>query len=113
MKTLEEKLARLRNHHTRYELAMWCGDRKILIAYTPRRGWAGITAAIQSKADAIVAAAGADYIRFGKRASDGATLGDWTINFTGRTQREAYIQGELEYVGSPVEVHSPTVAPLT
>ncbi len=38
-------------------------------------------------------------IEFLKPAKLGAKIGDWSIKFTGRTQREAVISGELPFIG--------------
>ena len=95
---LEAKLAKLKNYATRYELAMIRGDDRILVCYTNRRGRAGIMDAVHSRATAMIWRTGTDRITFAKRAGDGATMGDWSIQFTGRTQRECYIEGALPYV---------------
>lgn len=98
--TLERKLARLKNYHTRYELVATSRDRKVLIGYTTRTNRRGIDALVceENRVHAIVKLTGTETIHFAKRAADGATMGDWTIRFSGRTQRECYIEGELAYV---------------
>ena len=38
----------------------------------------------------------------GKKASDGFAIGEWQVRFTGRTERDAIMNGELPYVGDLV-----------
>jgi hypothetical protein len=105
--SLTEKLERLRNYSTRYELAISHADgRRYLVAYSPRNNRRGLFDAVRGRGAAIVALTGADDMVFGNRAADGATVGAWTIRFTQRTQREAYIEGELSYVGDVANVAS-------
>jgi hypothetical protein len=40
---------------------------------------------------------GVDNIYFEKKASDGAVMGDWSIKFSGRTKRQAVVEGELAF----------------
>jgi hypothetical protein len=94
---LQQKLARLKNYATRYELAMMRGGDRLLVCYSSRRGRQGIFEAVRSRVSAMTWRTGTDQIHFAQRAEDGATMGEWTIRFTGRTQREAYIGGALEY----------------
>lgn len=45
--TIDERLERLKNHRTRYELAATHADgRKVLIRYTPRQGRRGLYKAL-------------------------------------------------------------------
>lgn len=98
---LHDKLLRLKNYATRYEVTATnaaTGER-ILIGYTSRRGRAGILAMVRSNADKFL-----EYFEcadavwnWNKRASDGATVNGWLINFSGRTQRDAYCNGELPF----------------
>ena len=103
--TLEAKLSRLKNYSTRYELVASRGtgpDREsYLIAYTSRNNRQGLWAAVtqESRVHKLIALTGDKEIHFAKRAGDGATMGEWTIRFSGRTQRECYIEGELPYIG--------------
>lgn len=93
---LANKLARLKNRATRYELAATNGTHTVLAGYA-RKGRSGLLSMIRKNADAWTTFAQADSIQFAKRAADGATLGKWTIRFTGRTQREAIIAAELTW----------------
>ena len=109
---LEHKLARLKNYATRYELAMTRGGQRLLVCYTSARGRRGILDAVRSRVSAMTWRTGVDHIEFAKRAADGATMGEWSINFTGRTQREAYVSGALEYCqsGMPLPAEAPQAA---
>lgn len=102
--TLTDRLARLHNRPTRYELAATHADgRKVLIAYSPRRNRQGLLAAARERGELLVKLAGTDSITFAKLAAGGATMGAWSIKYTGRTQREAYTEGELPYIGDVPE----------
>ena len=93
---LEAKLTRIQMYRTRYELAAIHPDgRRMLVGYTEKRSRAGLLGMVRQRGAKFTDATGADSITFGKRATDGATAGDWIVAFTGRTQREAYIAGEL------------------
>jgi len=95
-----ERLERLKNYRTRYELAAIRGDQKILISYTSRPNRRGIWDSLYARAAAVVALTGVDIAKPAGKSSKGLIMGDWSIRFTGRTQREAIIGGELPYVGT-------------
>jgi hypothetical protein len=96
-----ERLARLSNRRTRYELAAQGADgRRVLIAYCARRTRGGLLDACRGRAAQVVALTGSPEIVFGRRAADGATAGAWSIVWTGRTERDAITEGELEFVGA-------------
>ena len=101
------RLARLYNRATCYELAAINVERRVLIAYCGRRSRSGLLAACRNRGALVIALTGSENIEFGKRASDGATMGPWQIRFTGRTERDAIMEGELEYIGS---VAQPVIA---
>lgn len=93
---LEAKLGRIALYRTRYELAAIHTDgRRILVGYTDQRSRAGLLGMVQQRGTKFTDATGADSITWLARAADGASAGDWVVKFTGRTQREAYIEGEL------------------
>jgi hypothetical protein len=96
---LAAKLARLKNYSTRYEITAERDGVRILIGYMSRRGRAGILSMVRANADKFLEffECGASMWTWGKRASDGATINGWMINFSGRTQRDAYTQGELPF----------------
>jgi len=95
------KLARLKNYSTRYELVAYGPNgEKILVCYTPRKSLRGVIDAIRSRWEECERMAGTDQCYTQKRAEDGCKMGAWVIRFSGRTQREAIIDGELRYIGS-------------
>ena len=101
--TAQERLARIRNRQTLYELTIAHPDgRRYLVAYAQSKGrtdlWRSVTS--EKRVDRIVKLTGTEEITFAKRAADGATMGDWAIRFTGRTQRDCIVEGELTYIGS-------------
>jgi len=101
--TLQEKLARIKNYSTRYELvAIHSDGRKVLVGYTPRRGRSGLYDMLATNGPAWVKFSGAENVTFGKRVADGAISGDWSINFSGRTQRDAICNGELPFFAQEV-----------
>lgn len=57
-----------------------------------------IVAAVDRLHDAFVKPTGDNGITWATRAADGGRMGAWTIRFTGRTQRDAIINGELPYI---------------
>jgi hypothetical protein len=102
--TTMEKLKRLHRGPTRYELIAECGENRVLIAYSMRTGRHSLLTACQKHGQALIAMIGMDdnaRIEFLKPASRGAKIGDWSIRFSGRTQREA-IQSELPWIGDQV-----------
>jgi len=98
MLTTQQKLDRLKNYRTRYELIASHPDgRKLLIRYTARQGRRGLLDALTMDAARVCQVLGADDIHWGKRAADGGHMGEWTVKFSGRTQREAILGGELPF----------------
>jgi hypothetical protein len=95
------KLARIKNYSTRYELIVENDGIRHLVVYTPRRNRQGLISAIEcSVAHGLSALTGVDSITFSKRGDEpSAIVGKWRIRFSGRTQRDAIIQGELPWVG--------------
>src|SRR3990167_3909294 len=84
---------------TLYELAVWHADgRKYLIAYTNRRVRDALFNAVCNRAEHMRRITGEASITFAKRAQDGATMGEWKVNWTGRTQRDACSHGELPFI---------------
>ena len=93
------RLARLHNRLTLYEVALTHLDtgERVLLCYTRKTG-RGIRDYIGRHAEAIVAFCGDDTCRLGhRRPCDETAIGRWSIGFTGRTQREAIIGGELPW----------------
>ena len=102
--TTLERLERLQGGPTRYELIAECGEQRILIKYCMRRSRSTLFSAIQKHGPALIALTGMTddaYVEFLKPASKGAKIGDWSIRFSGRTQREA-ISTPLPWIGDKV-----------
>lgn len=95
---LTAKLARLQNHHTRYEIVATNGPDKILVGYSARKGRRGLLGMVRLHAEAWMSFTGDNGLNFAKRAADGAMMGKWKINFSGRTQRDAILAGELPFI---------------
>ena len=92
---------------TLYELAAEHSEthQRILIAYCSRKGRAAIYNALVERLDHLLRILGTTDITFAKRAIDGATLGKWKVWFTGRTQRDAISEAELDFI---VDIATPT-----
>ena len=96
-----EKLARLKNYRTRYELAIHNTEgQSYLIAYCESKRRQTILSAVNKRALKLVKLTGHDEITFAKKSKDGAVMGDWSIVWTGRTQRDAICENELTWVGT-------------
>ena len=98
---LEKRLARLKNYRTRYELVIDGPKGKFLVFYISRRNRAGLLIGLRERAGdgslGIIVDPNLP-LHFGKLARDGATLGEYRVYFSGRTQREAYLGGELVFL---------------
>ena len=92
------KLERIKNYSTRYEMVMTDGDVTLLVCYTPRRNRAGFLDAIRSRGLSIKNITQSEAFDLEKDLS--ARLGNgWIVKFSGRTQREAIIEGEHTFIG--------------
>ena len=99
--TKEEKLASIHNRITKYEAAAILGDRAILIAYCAQHSRNGLLRACRTHGQDMITALGLTHDSMmipAPKASDGFKLGPWTVRFTGRTQRDAYMGEELPFV---------------
>ncbi len=94
------RLERLRNRGTLYELvAVHAESRQtILVGYGGNRshGRQALRRICEERIDSIRQFAGCQDVRMGKGAS--ATCGEWTISWSGRTQRECIIEGERDFI---------------
>lgn len=100
-KILEQKLAWIKNYKTRYEVEMVATDgRKWLVQYTSQKSRTGLLAAIRKVGESILAVGGASLPdHFKLTTCQAVEFGNgWIIRFSGRTQREAYLGGELPFV---------------
>jgi hypothetical protein len=102
MNDIHNKLARLHNRRTAYELVAVNGDQRVLVCYSVERSRNAMFRACCKRGEALVALTGAERCTFAKRSADGLSMGAWSIRFSGRTQRECYIEGELPYIGNLV-----------
>lgn len=97
MTDVTDRLERLRHQTTRYELVMRhtkTGEKR-RVCYTARRNRRGLFDAMRSNGEALVRITGAQEFTFGTGST--ATIGDWSVSFSGRTQREAISNGELRW----------------
>jgi hypothetical protein len=101
------KLAKLHSYGTRYEVEVEHpnGARK-LVAYTPRRTGTGLVSAVTAHGERIVSFLGigdtASMSWKGKGRDAMGVDGGGVIRFSGRTQREAIIEGELPFIAAKV-----------
>lgn len=98
-----DRLERLQNQPTRYELVLERGEIRIRICYSMRTGRHSLLTACQKHGQTIVDLIGMDdkaQMVFLKPAALGAQIGEWRIHFTGRTQRDAIsTRSELPWIG--------------
>jgi hypothetical protein len=100
------RLERLRNCWTNYEVEVALPDgRKMLVCYTQRRSLSGLLSAIFDRWQPISRVTGLppdDPCAYRDKNRKEYVLEDGSVvRFSGRTQREAIISGELPYIGSP------------
>jgi len=96
MATLQQRLERIKNYSTKYELALiGPAGEKYLIIYTGRLSKAGVWTALTHRYDDLVRVTGQTEWQVDRQ---GATSGAWRVVWTHRTQRECYIQGELAFI---------------
>lgn len=103
--TREEKLARLTEQHkyTRYEcIAENAAGEKMLLAYSMQTGRRSLLDCAQKHGPQLIAwlKIGPDAsLEFLKPANRGAQIGPASLRFSGRTQRDAIIEGEHPFIG--------------
>ena len=101
MRTTLDRLEALRNQPTRYELIAEKDGVRVLISYCMRQGRHVLLKECQRHGEKLVAIMGlgeSAKIVFLKPAKLGARIGDWSVRFSGRTQREA-VGSELPWIG--------------
>ena len=98
--TIQEQIDRLRNRRTAYELIADNGVRNILVCYSTSRSRQSLWQIATKRAEHLASLTGTDVITFASRSADGATMGDWRIRWSGRTQIQALQEGAYPYVGS-------------
>ena len=95
--TTTEKLERLRNRGTRYELSCTMPNGQACLAGYTRPSKMGILSMIRKNGEAWAARiAENDMVNF-EKSGKSATVGPFAIRFSGRTQRDAIINGELQW----------------
>lgn len=89
MTDIAARLEGLRHRDTRYELVMLHSrtGQRLRLCYTARNNRRGLIDAIRNGGTDLTRVAGAEEFTLGKGPS--ARIGDWTLTFSGRTQREA------------------------
>jgi hypothetical protein len=97
------------NEPTRYEVALVnaTSGRKILVRYTAGKSGRDLISQMQDAAERIVKITGANEWKFvdRKKRLAGIEIGpDWKLVFTGRTQRDARSEGEIEWIGDAPEI---------
>lgn len=95
-------LAAIQGRTTLYEIALIAPDgRSFLVCYSPRSGRM-LRASVSKRAHRIVAVMGnPEAMVIGDTKESMSLTGGWVAKFTGRTEREAIIEGPLQAL--PVE----------
>lgn len=85
---------------TLYELVAHHPEHPVLlIAYCHGQSRARLLKACCRHGQALARLTGTDQLTFARRAHDGATMGAWSIAWTGRTKRDALHEGEHAWIG--------------
>jgi len=92
----EMRLSSLQNLPTRYEVSITDGNTILRVGYTAKKSRDGVIACLRRVGQEVVNFTGCGEFFTSRRAADGVMMGNWRIAFTGRTQREAIMQGELK-----------------
>jgi hypothetical protein len=99
------RLDRLRHHATRYEVALALPDgRTMLVCYSPRKSRAGLLDCLRSRGPAILphVTGMPEDATVTYHKARGFVFSDGTrVYWSGRTQRDAILSGELDYIGNP------------
>jgi hypothetical protein len=85
---------------TLYELVIERDEQRYLIMYCGNRSRRMLLDSCRKHGDKLASLSGAQELQFAPRAGEGATIGDWTIRWTGRTQRDAHAEGRLPWIGA-------------
>ena len=93
---LQRKLESIQGYSTRYEIAAFntTDGRRLLLCYGPKSRDA-IIRGVRKRADRVIKLTGSE--EFGL-IKGGIRCGSWEFKPTGRTQRESYIEGELDSI---------------
>ncbi len=97
MRTKEEKLESLRNRSTKYELVASGPDGQIVLAGYCSHGKNNILSMLRRNGEQWADRISADAMVTLAKDGRSAQLGPWKVYFSGRTQRESIILGELPF----------------
>jgi len=94
------KLERIKRYGTRWELVLVTpAGEQILLRYTAQHTRRGIIEQIRYHGARLVELTGAEqFDSLGEWKGRGISLGEYRVRFSGRTQRDAILQGELPYI---------------
>ena len=94
----QDRLAHLRNRATRYEITAKGPDGEFLVGYTARKTRRGMLEVMRMYHGNLIHLCDTNEMTVPShfKAKDGIVMGDWTIKFSGRTQRDAISNGELD-----------------
>lgn len=95
----ERKLARIKNYRTRYEAVLTDGCQSYRVCYTEQHSRRGLVAAARRNYNEVMRITGGQ-APFVADASDVFHGEEWRVIFSGRTQREGILGGELVWVGT-------------
>jgi hypothetical protein len=98
-----EKLAEIQGTRTYYELAIVKGDERYLYCYSADKGRQPLIRCVVDnlkRAELTVRFTGSENFTIPRDKNAKMTVGDWTIEWTGRTQRQAISEGELTFFGN-------------
>jgi len=96
--TQARRLAAIRNRRTLYELVLRHADgRTWLLGYCDRQTRAMLYRVACKHAEALARITGTAVINMDGRA---ATMDAWSIAYSGRTQRDCYMEGVHQYIGN-------------
>lgn len=98
------QLERIQHHATRYEVRLTLPDgRAMLICYTPRKNKTGLLIAMQERGEKILSIMPEmpDSCRVSYDKALGFVFGNGaSVAFSGRTQRDCILTGELPFIGA-------------
>ena len=101
----ERKLTRIKNYHTRYEAIITDGTITYLLAYICGKSFSNLYRATANRVAEVNKVTNAEtWIQNRK-----LTAGTFEIKYSGRTQREAILDGEYPYVGSVAGINGTVV----
>lgn len=92
------RLAAIHGRSTKYELVLVHDDGRTLLLGYGRKTKPGVLAMVHRQAVELSQFCGADYITLaGLPRGTFGKIGPWSLRASGRTEREAIIQGEREH----------------